>query len=55
MLTEELKKWTYIDFSTGKLILKDDAPDDIKKKAYISEKEYFKTTQRRRISNIDLI
>lgn len=51
---KDILEWTEIDRSTGKRILKNDAPEEIRRKAIAFEKEFFKKTARRRIINIEI-
>lgn len=51
---DEILRWTELDFATGKRILKDNVPLDVKKKAIEFERNFYHMTARRRIINIDI-
>lgn len=50
----DILEWTEIDRTTGNRILKEDAPEEVRQKAIEFEKEFFRKTARRRITNIEI-
>lgn len=51
---DEIFEWTELIFPEGKRILKENAPEEIRKKAVKFEKNFYEKTARRRIINIDI-
>lgn len=50
----DVLQWTVIERPTGKRLLREDAPEDIRRKAVEFEREFFQKTARRRIVNINI-
>ncbi|MCM1507082.1 MAG: hypothetical protein NC177_08115 [Ruminococcus flavefaciens] len=46
--------WEWTDIKNGKRIIKDDAPEDVRRKLTEEEKEFFRKTARRCIINVDI-
>lgn len=53
-MPDEIFEWTELIFPGGKRVLKENAPDEIRRKAIEFEKDFFKKTARRRITNLDI-
>ncbi|MCM1314987.1 MAG: hypothetical protein NC040_09545 [Muribaculaceae bacterium] len=53
-IPDYLWEWTEIDFNTGNRLMKNDTPEDIRRKIIEDEKDFFRKTGRRCIDNIDI-
>lgn len=51
---KDILQWTVTERPTGKRLLRDDAPEEIRQKAVEFEREFFKKTARRRIVNVNI-
>lgn len=49
-----LLKWSEINWETGKRVIKDNAPNDVKMQAVEYERKYYSSTARRTFENIEL-